>query len=245
VTTEIEREWLADAERDKRKQEDLEARPLLTKFLSGTPEWYAARCGRATSSCFADVLAKGQGVTRTKYLRRVLSERLTGKPFESYHNAHMDRGTEQEPFARIEYEALTGALVEEVGFVPHPEIMAGASPDGLIGDEGGCECKCVIPTVQVDTLLRGKYPPEHKAQIMGNLWISGRQWWDFISFCPDMPPHLRIYVYRVTPDQDYITNLEKEVRAFLAEIDELYARLMNSPSLAEKLEASIKQREVA
>lgn len=211
----------------------------MIELIQGADEWLQARCGRATASEFKSVLAKGEGKTRAKYLRQVLAERLTGKPVETYTNGHMERGTIQEPIAREAYEAETGLLVEQVGFIPHADLMAGCSPDGLVSDDGGAEIKCVIPTVHVETMLREGYPPEHKAQIMGNLWISGRSWWDFVSFCPDMPEHLRLYVHRVKRDEEYIAALEKEVRKFLAELDALYAMLMERRPLAELLDASI------
>lgn len=211
----------------------------------GSEAWLLARCGRVTASCFSDVLAKGQGKMRATYLRRVLAERLTGQPIETYRNAHMDRGQEQEPRAREAYEVETGELIEVPEFIPHPEIMAGCSPDGLIGTDGGGEFKCVIPTVQVDTLLRGTMPPEHKPQVQGNLWITGRAWWDFASFCPDMPEHLQLCVYRQYPDAEYIKTLEAEVRKFVAEVDSLYAQLMERRSVAELLQESIEQRQAA
>lgn len=193
-----------------------------------------ARCGRATASCFADVLAKGQGKTRAAYLRRLVAERLTGKPAETYSGKHTERGQEQEPYARIAYEAKQGVFVEESEFIPHETLMAGCSPDGLVDDDGGAEFKSVIPTVQVETILRGGFPPEHKPQIFGNLWITKRAWWDFCSYCPDMPEHLRLYVCRVERDEEYIANLETEVRAFLKEVDVLHAKLLNLSPVAQK-----------
>lgn len=206
----------------------------------GSPEWFLDRCGRATASEFSSVLAKGEGKTRAKYLRRVVTERLTGKPTETYRNGHMDRGTEQEPLARLAYEAATGEPVELVGFIKHPLIMAGASPDGLVGHDGGAELKCVIPTVQLDTWLGGDYPSEHRAQVQGNLWITGRDWWDFCSYSPDMPAHLRLYRFRVRRDERYIATLEAEVRKFLEEVDALCDRLMRMRmTLEEALTASV------
>lgn len=196
--------------------------------LQGTPEWLLARCGKATASEFSAVLAKGQGKTRAAYMRRVLAERLTGKPMETYHNAHMDRGQEQEPYARLAYEAITGNLVEEVGFIKHQSLEAGCSPDGLVDKDGGAEIKSVIPTVQVDTILSGGYPSEHRPQVQGNLWVTGRDWWDFCSFSPDMPPHLRTYIFRVARDEAYIKTLEAEVRRFLGEVQTIYDALMNN-----------------
>lgn len=194
-------------------------------MIQHSEEWHQARLGRATASCFADVLAKGQGKTRTAYLRRLVAERLTGKPTEAYKNGHMDRGTEQEPFARMSYEEETGYMVEEVGFIPHPSLMAGCSPDGVIRPKGGVEIKSVIPTVQLETILKGGYPSEHTAQTQGNIWLSEADWWDFCSYSPDMPKHLRTYIYRVKRDDDYIKNLQAEVTVFLGEVDALIEKL--------------------
>lgn len=195
--------------------------------LQGTEAWALERCGRATSSEFHAILAKGQGKTRAAYLRRVLSERLTGKPAETYSNKHMERGLEQEPYARMAYEAHTGLMVEEVGFIKHETLEAGCSPDGLLGEDGGAEIKSVIPTVQVETILAGGYPSEHRAQILGCLWITKRQWWDFCSYCPDMPEHLRLYIFRVKRDEPYIASLAVEVRSFVGEVQTLYDSLMS------------------
>lgn len=195
-------------------------------MIQGSDEWLEARLGRVTASCFADVMAKGQGVTRIKYMRRIVAERLTGKPFESYFNRDMERGTEQEPYARMEYESATGNLVQEVGFIQHPTLLTGSSPDGLIDDDGGLEIKSVKPTVQIETIERGSYPYEHAAQVQGNLWITGRKWWDFVSYSPDMPEPLRLYIHRVERNEEYIQNLEAEVIRFLAEAEEMYQRLI-------------------
>jgi hypothetical protein len=213
--------------------------------MQGTPEWLAMRAGYATASRFADILAKGEGKMRAKYLRQVLAERLCGKPMETYRNGHMDRGNEQEPWAREAYEIETGRLVEQVGFLPHPAIQwCGCSPDGLIDQDGGGEFKCVIPTVQIETIQRGNMPPEHRAQVQGNLFVTGRAWWDFASFSPDMPDHLRLCVYRVKRDETYIALLDKEVRAFLAEVDKLERELRDRRTLEEKLIASIEANHV-
>lgn len=205
-----------------------------------TPEHAQARCGNATSSEFSSVLAKGQGKTRAAYLRRVVAEMLTGKPAETYRNAHMDRGNEQEPYGRMAYVARTGNLVDDVEFIKHPTLAAGCSPDGLIDADGGLELKSVIPAVQVETILAGGYPSEHRAQVQGNLWISKRAWWDFGSFCPDMPtPELRLYVFRVERDEGYIANLEAEVTAFVREAEQLRDRLLGR-SLEDQLLASLR-----
>lgn len=191
----------------------------IVECFQGTPEWHAARCGRATASEFSSVLAKGEGKTRASYLRKLVGERLTGKVTESFTNVHMIRGSEQEAMARLSYESVIDDFVEQVGFIQHDKLMVGCSPDGLVGKSGGCEFKCVLPHVQVETMLRGTFPPEHKAQVQGCLWITGREWWDFGSYCPDMPKHLRVYRFRVTRDEAYIETLEQEVIKFLTEVE--------------------------
>ena len=208
----------------------------------GTAGWLQDKCGQVSASCFADVLAKGQGKTRAAYLRRIVAERLTGKPTETFSNGHTARGLVQEPGGKLEYEARTGEPIINVGFIKHPTLpRIGCSPDGFVGDDGGVECKSVIPTVQMDTWERGEYPTEHRAQIQGNLWITCRKWWDFISYSPDMPEHLRLYVFRVQRDESYIDNLEREVLAFDAEAEKLYTRFMTMGTPLEALlKASIK-----
>lgn len=166
----------------------------------GSEAWLHERLGHVTASCFSDVMAKGQGITRIKYMRRIVGERLTGKLMESYFNRDMQRGHEQEPYARMAYEAMTGNIVQETGFIKHPFLMAGCSPDGLIDDIGGVEIKSVLPTVQIETIERGGYPFEHAAQIQGSLWVTGREWWDFVSYSPDMPESLGLYIPRRTTD---------------------------------------------
>lgn len=215
--------------------------------LQGTAEWAQDRCGHVSASCFADVLAKGQGKMRAAYLRRIVAERLTGKPAEMFSNGHTARGTVQEPLARLAYEAHTGEPVVQVGFIKHPTLpRIGCSPDGLVGDDGGLEAKSVIPTVQMETWERGEYPTEHRAQVQGNLWITGRKYWDFVSFSPDMPEHLRLYIFRVQRDESYIDNLEREVLAFDAEAEKLYTRFMTMGTPLEALlKASLKTEKVA
>jgi hypothetical protein len=191
----------------------------LRALVQGSPEWAQARVGYASASSFSDILAKGAGTSRKKYLLRIVGERLSGKPMETFSNAHTDRGTEQEPYARMALEAVRGYVVEEVGIIRHPKLMVSVSPDGLIDLEGGCEIKCVIPTTQIETIEAGGYPSAHKAQIQGSMWVAGRQWWDFCSFSPDMPEHLRTYVFRVERDEAYIASLAAEIKSFLDEAD--------------------------
>jgi hypothetical protein len=196
-------------------------------MAQGTEEWFQDRCGRATASCFSDVQAKGEGKVRKKYLLRLVEERLTGKPAAGgFSNAFMEYGIKQEAYARLEYEAATGNMVEEVDFIKHPTLLAGASPDGRIAPNGGLEIKCPIPSVQIETIERGKYPIYHKPQIMGQMWVTGSQWCDFVSYSPTLPGNLRLYIFRVERDEEYIKNFESEVIRFLAEVEEMYQRLI-------------------
>lgn len=211
-------------------------------ILQGSPEWNDLRAGKATASCFADVLAKGQGKTRAKYLRKIVAERLLGRPLDDgYRNAHMDRGVEQEPMARMAYEASTDNEIRRVAFLEHDTLRAGCSPDSLvIGRRRGVEVKCVIETVQIETLLCGTYPPEHKAQVQGSMWISEYEEWDFVSYSPNLPPRNRLYVYTVKRDDSYIKELESEVRRFLSEVDRIVEHLNGGPDLEAQLRASLK-----
>jgi len=161
----------------------------------GSIEWFQERAGKATASRFKDIIAtikSGEAAVRRNYKAQLVVERLTGVAQETYTNAAMQYGTETEPLARIAYEFRTDNKVSEVGFIQHKELLAGCSPDGLIGTDGGVEIKCPFQSaVHIETLLNGM-PKEHMAQIQGTLWITGRSWWDFVSFDPRLPAHLQL-----------------------------------------------------
>lgn len=188
-----------------------------------TAEWFQARLGKATASNFKNVMARlkngAPAAARTDYLMDLVTERLTGKPTEHYVNAYMLWGTEQEPFARQIYAERTGHIVDEVGFITHPELAAGASPDGIIEIDGCLEIKCPSTKTHIATLENGM-DAGHMPQVQGQLWITGCQWADFVSYDPRMPAGLSIYVERITRDENYIATLEGEVRKFLAEIEQ-------------------------
>lgn len=193
----------------------------IVDCAQGTPEWLAARAGRATASCFSRILAtikSGEAAERRNYRAQLVCERLTGKPTESFQTQAMRDGVEREPIARELYEVKTGRLVEQVGFIVHDELMAGASPDGLVDDDGGIEIKAPLPATHLACLRMTTEPPEYRAQIQGCLWISGRKWFDFVSYSPDFPPHLQLVIRRVERDEKYITGLELAVRLFLDEV---------------------------
>jgi putative phage-type endonuclease len=194
-----------------------------------TTEWRQARLAKVSASRVADVIAKtktGYGASRANLMADLIVERLTGQPASTFSNAAMEWGTEQEPHARAAYSARTGELVEEVGFIQHPRLEhAGASPDGLVNDEGLVEFKCPATSTHLDTLLAGEVPTKHIPQIQFQMACTGRKWCDFVSYDPRLPEHLRMFVKRVERDDKYITTLEGEVKTFLAELNEKLEKL--------------------
>jgi putative phage-type endonuclease len=188
----------------------------------GTEEWFAARLGRVTASRVQDIVARtktGYAASRDNYLAQLVCERLTGKGAESFTNAAMAHGTETEPLARAAYEMKNSVLVDEVGFVQHPTLMAGASPDGLVGQDGLIEIKCPQTNTHIETLLSGKIPSKYKAQMTWQMICTDRKWCDFISFDPRLPQELQMFVQRYPYDAEYANKLETEVLLFLAEVD--------------------------
>ncbi len=188
-----------------------------------TPEWFAERAGKVTASRIADVLAKtksGWGASRANYMAQLVCERLTGQPAESFSNAAMQWGTDKEPDARAAYCFLYDVDVVEVGFIEHPTIaMSGASPDGLIGDDGMIEIKCPNTSTHIEFLLSGSIPEKYRLQMTWQLACTDRQWNDYASFDPRLPADLQLKVVRLHRDNAAITALETEVAKFLAELD--------------------------
>ena len=194
-----------------------------------TEEWFSARLGKATASRVADVLAKiksGESASRKNYKMELVVQRLTGKPQESFTNAAMEWGTEQEPFARMAYEAHTGTFVKEEGFVDHPTIEGfGCSPDGLVGD-GLIEIKCPNTATHIETVLENKSPSKYIPQMQCQMAVTGAKWCDFVSFDPRTPEDLQLFIIRVERDEEYIAEMEKEVKLFLQEVDDLHKQLL-------------------
>jgi predicted phage-related endonuclease len=193
----------------------------------GTPEWFACRMGIATASEFDTVMAKGKGgapsVTRRTYMLKLIGERMTGKPMYRYTNDHMERGHEMEDEARQLYAMVADVEPVKVGFIRReaPGFECGASPDSLIGDSGLLEIKTKLPHLQLEVLLAGRVPSEHMAQIQGQLWVSGREWLDFVSYWPGLP----LFRKRVHRDQVYIERIASAVRDFNAELEATMAKV--------------------
>ena len=194
-----------------------------------TEEWFAARLGKVTASRVADVIAKtktGYSASRENYMAQLVVERLTNTKAESYTSAAMMHGVEQELFARAAYEATQGVMVEEVGFVPHPSIeWAGASPDGLVGDDGLVEIKCPNTATMIETLLSQKIPGKYITQMQFQMACTGRKWCDYVSFDPRMPAKAQMFVRRVDRDDEYIAEIEAEIVKFLAEVESQVQKL--------------------
>lgn len=194
-----------------------------------SPEWFAARLGKATASRIADVCARtktGWGASRANYLAELVCERLTGQPTQGFTNAAMQWGTETEPQALAAYQFLTDNVVEPVGFVDHPTIpMAGASPDGLVGEDGLVEVKCPSTNTHIKTLLEGAIEGKYHQQMQFQMACTGRQWCDFLSFDPRMPEGMDTWIKRIERDDAKIREMEEIVAEFLAEVDQTVAKL--------------------
>jgi putative phage-type endonuclease len=197
--------------------------------VQGTNDWHKLRLGKVTASRVADVLSKGktgESASRKNYRIELVAQRLTGQPAESFTNAAMEWGTATEPLARIAYELHTGSDVRQVAFIDHPTIeWFGCSPDGLIGDDGLLEIKSPNTTTHLDWMDDGKAPTKHIPQMMAQMACTGAQWADFCSYDPRLPEDLQLFIVRVERDQEYIDNMEKEVKKFLQEVEDTIVKL--------------------
>ena len=195
----------------------------------GSQEWLQERCGKVTASRIADLMAKtktGWSASRDNYASQLICERLTGCVQPSFTNAAMIHGTETEPEARRAYEFFVDRDVRQVGFIPHPTIaMAGASPDGLVGDDGLLELKCPNTATHIETLLLGCIPDKYMKQMQFQMACTQRAWCDFASYDNRLPERMRLYVHRVERDEAAVAEIEAEVTKFLKEIDETVEQL--------------------
>jgi len=200
-----------------------------------THAWLMQRVGKVTGSRFKDAMARlkpkkeGQrgepAQARKDYLAELVVERLTGEPVQRYVNAAMQWGTDMEPRAREAYIEATGAEVDEIGFVKHPTLAAGVSPDGIVDLEGLIEIKCPSSANHIETIRFGM-DSMHLAQCQGAMWICNAPWLDFVSFDPRLPKKLDLYIQRIPRDQVFIDRLEAEVIEFLTEVDQSVQDLM-------------------
>jgi predicted phage-related endonuclease len=190
-------------------------------------EWFAARCGRLTGSRAGDMLATiktGEAAARRDLRVQLVVERLTGQPQEDgYINAAMQRGIDKEGDAFAAYEALTGNLVRRTGFVAHQNMLVGCSLDGDVDELTGIlEVKCPKSATHLSYWKAGAVPPNHMPQIWHNLWLTGAQWCDFVSFDDRFPAHLQVFYVRVPRVEIDILAYSKTAEKFLAEVDAEY-----------------------
>jgi len=200
-----------------------------------TEEWFEQRLGKVTASRISDVIAKtktGVSTSRQNYLIQLVSERLTGKKGDSFVNQAMLDGIEREDAARKLYEIKKNISVSEVGFFEHPIIsMSGASPDGAVHAEiegkyaGLIEIKCPIETTHTNTLMSKSVPSKYLPQIQWQMACVGARWVDFVSYNPNFPDAMKIFIARVDRDDSYIAELEAEVIKFLDEVDATILKL--------------------
>jgi putative phage-type endonuclease len=205
-------------------------------MLQRSPEWYAARLGKVGASRIGDLMAQtrsGYGASRGNLMAELIVERLTGTPYNGYTNAAMQWGIDHESEAKEAYAFVTDVEVEEVGFLDHPAIaMAGASPDGLVGDHGLVEVKCPNSATHIETLLSGSIDVKYRLQMQFQMATTGRAWCDFVSYDPRMPASMQFWVRRVGRDDEQIRILEHEVRAFLDELADKVTRLRQRYEIA-------------
>jgi putative phage-type endonuclease len=193
-----------------------------SEIIQGSEAWLKMRCGLITGSQIANVMQEKKGTGYANYQAQLVAERLTGCIVETYKNAYMERGNDDEGAARDCYEFVTGNTVEQVAFVKHPYIeCAGCSPDGLIGDDGLVEIKRKIPALHIAYLLKNEVPSEYRKQMMFQMACTGRKWVDFASYCPELPEEMQLFVIRYSRDEEAIKAMEAATIAFNASVEKI------------------------
>ena len=197
----------------------------------GSAEWLAERAGKWTGSKFADIMARDKRTgkplkSRSDAIWQVVVERMTGIPVEGPVGYALQWGSDVEGFAREAYELETGDVVQQVGFIQHPDFPSvGASPDGLIGTDGGLELKCPRSSaIHLERFLSG-VPAEYIPQIQGCMWVTGRSWWRFCSYDPRMPESHQLLQILVPRDEMIIAQIADAVIGAEQDARELQARL--------------------
>jgi predicted phage-related endonuclease len=189
-----------------------------------TDAWKLARVGRLTASRACDMLAtikSGEAAARRDLRAQLVVERLTGLPQDdTFVSQAMQRGIDREGDARAAFEAATGMLVQPVGFLAHPELMAGCSPDGIIGPNVGVlEIKCPKSATHLGILRSRTVPKDYLAQLTHALWITGAEWASFVSWDGRFPPPLQLFTMRISRASLDVDAYELAARLFLSEVD--------------------------
>lgn len=203
----------------------------IVECEQGSAQWLQERVGRITASRVSEVLSKyargkeGETAERRNYRIDLIVERLTGVTTENFVSPEMIWGRDNEDSARSAYEMENQVLVERVGFVLHPTLdYAGASPDGLIGNDGGLEIKCPKPATHYRWREENRIPPEHEPQLLKNMLCCEREWWDFQSFDPRFPDGVNSFIKRMYRDELRIKAMEEEIVRFNDEIESALVR---------------------
>lgn len=194
----------------------------------GTEAWFLDRLGHVSASRIIDIMPTNgkYRASRDNYIAQLVCERLTGQREETYQNAAMAWGTDTEPLARGAYETLTGSIVTEVGFIKHPEIARlGASPDGLVGDDGSIEIKCPNTSTHLQTYLRNVTKKDYIYQMQTVMMCTDRMWCDFVSYDPRLPDKSAIKIIRFERDEKMIDDIITEVESVLTEVEHMMEEL--------------------
>lgn len=197
---------------------------IIVNVPQRSPEWFTARLGRLTGSRAADMLATirtGEAAARRDLRLQLVCERLTGVSQENgYINADIQRGIDCEPLARAAYEALTGSVVRQTGFLQHDTLPIGCSLDGDVDEFTGIlELKCPKSATHLRYLRAGGLPPDYLPQVTHNLYVTGAQWCDFLSFDDRFPAPLQTCLVRVLRDEKAMAAYALAVTQFLSEVD--------------------------
>ena len=194
----------------------------IAAIQQGTEEWHQLRLGKVTASRVADILAKtksGASASRGNYLIELALQRVTKTIEESYSNSAMEWGVATEPQARVAYEVSTGNFVDQIAFVNHPTIEGfGCSPDGLVG-EGLIEIKCPNSATHWSYIKANEPPQKYIIQMQAQMSVTGAKWCDFVSFDPRMPERSQLLIIRVNRDEEFIADMENEIKQFLSEVE--------------------------
>ena len=202
-------------------------------ILQTSDQWIPARRGNVTTSRQADVAAKlksgAWAKAATDYAIELVAERACDYAVERAVTPPMLRGLELEPVARAAYEARTGELVDPAALVPHrgiPEWLS--TPDGWIGADGLLEIKCPLVTTFVRWSAEGVVPEQHVPQLTGQQCVTGREWTDFVAYCPEMPEGRRLFVRRFVATQEQRDAVTQVTVEFLEMVDSLFIKFTHN-----------------
>lgn len=195
-------------------------------MTQGDAQWLRDKAGKFSGSRFGALMSKTKSgaptAGRQNLITQLAIERVIETCVETYSNATMEAGIEREPELIRAYEDDQLVVVQSVDFIQHPKLdYVGVSPDGLIGDDGGIEGKFrAAEALHFDVLRRGFIQAGYRWQIQGTLWVTDRQWWDYVSYHPLFPDPFKLAIVRVERDEKAIKELEAECIAANEEVEE-------------------------